>query len=103
MHLGNAHTHGLVEAVPLDADSFSKAPMYFKAEVDSAAGEWSQHHAKRMIDTREKVQAAPVCLCGFALDTARACCWCWIALSRRTACMVATTRVVLVHACSGSV
>ena len=58
MRLADAHSHALVEAVPLDADSFARAPMYFKAEVDSAAGEWSQHHAKRMIDTRDKVRPA---------------------------------------------
>ena len=55
MRLSDARTHASVEAIPLDADSFARAPMYFKAEVDSAAGEWGQHHAKRMIDTRDKV------------------------------------------------
>ena len=61
MRLSDARTHALVEAIPLDADSFVRAPMYFKAEVDSAAGEWGQHHAKRMIDTRDKVWLAACC------------------------------------------
>ena len=59
MQLQSARSHTVVHAVPLPADLFAKAPMYFKAEVDSAAGEWSQHHAKRMIDTRDKVCVGP--------------------------------------------
>ena len=81
MKLQDPHTHCLVEAIPLDADSFVRTPLYFKAEVNSVAGEWSQHHAKRMIDTREKV-SSPVSwpgrlqtlkLCSVLVCLSRAC------------------------------
>ena len=58
MNLQSARSHTVVHAVPVLLDLFAKAPMHFKAEVDSASGEWSQHHAKRMIDTRDKVRLA---------------------------------------------
>ena len=63
MHLQSARSHTVVHAVPVLPDLFAKAPMFFKAEVDSASGEWSQHHAKRMIDTREKVQLSLAAAC----------------------------------------
>ena len=53
--LGDARSHACVEAVPLPPKAFSKAPLYFKKAIDDASGEWSQHHAKRIIDTRAKV------------------------------------------------
>ncbi len=33
----------------------AKAPLYFKKGIDDAESEWSQHHAKRWIDTSAKV------------------------------------------------
>ena len=36
----------------------AKAPLYFKKAVDDAESEWSQHHAKRWIDTSAKARAA---------------------------------------------
>ena len=58
--LGNARTHAVVEAVPMPAKAFGSAPLYFKKAVDDASGEWSQHHAKRLIDTRVKVIASVI-------------------------------------------
>ena len=63
MGLQSARSHTVVHAVPLLPDLFAKAPLYFKAEVDSASGEWSQHHAKRMIDTRDKVCCGAIAGC----------------------------------------
>jgi hypothetical protein len=54
VRLENARTHACIEAVPLPAKAFAKAPLYFKKGIDDAESEWSQHHAKRMIDTRAK-------------------------------------------------
>ena len=53
--LGDARSHAVVEAVPLPPKAAAKAPLYFKKAIDDASGEWSQHHAKRLIDTRTKV------------------------------------------------
>lgn len=55
-HLGDARSHAVVEAVPVSSAVFSKAPLYFKKAIDDASGEWSQHHAKRIIDTSTKVR-----------------------------------------------
>ena len=32
----------------------AKAPLYFKKAIDEAESEWSQHHAKRLIETKTK-------------------------------------------------
>lgn len=53
--LGDTRVHAVVEAVPVPRQAFAKAPIYFKKAVDDVSGEWSQHHAKRLIDTRAKV------------------------------------------------
>jgi hypothetical protein len=46
----------------------AKAPLYFKKAVDDAESEWSQHHAKRWIDTSAKAGDPrslehPACVC----------------------------------------
>lgn len=33
-----------------------QAPMYFKKAIDDATSDWAQHHAKRIIDTKAKVE-----------------------------------------------
>jgi hypothetical protein len=43
-----------VECIPVDADTFARAPLVFKQELDTSESEWSQHHAKRIIDTSQK-------------------------------------------------
>lgn len=54
VRLDDSRSHAVIEAIPLPAKAFSKAPIYFKKAVDDAESEWSQHHAKRLIDTRAK-------------------------------------------------
>ncbi|GAQ78864.1 hypothetical protein KFL_000200160 [Klebsormidium nitens] len=47
--------HCVVEAVPVPAGVASRqAPLYFKKALDEAESEWSQHNAKKIIDTRGK-------------------------------------------------
>ena len=52
--VGDMNTHASVECVPVDSDSFGRAPLVFRQEIGEAESEWSQHHAKRVIDTSEK-------------------------------------------------
>ncbi|KAF9626195.1 hypothetical protein IFM89_031322 [Coptis chinensis] len=52
--LSQQHRHCLVECVPLPRDLASEAPLYFKKAIDEAEEEWSQHNAKKLIDTSVK-------------------------------------------------
>ncbi|XP_073278643.1 uncharacterized protein [Primulina huaijiensis] len=54
--LGLAHQrrHCLVECVPLPREIVKQAPVYFKKAIDEAEDEWSQHNAKKLIDTSVK-------------------------------------------------
>ncbi|XP_031382429.1 CWF19-like protein 2 [Punica granatum] len=54
MGLAQQRRHCLVECVPLPKDAAKQAPLYFKKAIDEAEDEWSQHNAKRLIDTSEK-------------------------------------------------
>lgn len=56
MRLGDARTHAVVHCIPVPPKITAKAPLYFKKGIDDAESEWSQHHAKRMIETGGKVQ-----------------------------------------------
>lgn len=55
MRLGDSRSHAVVDCVPVPPAVAAKAPLYFKKGIDDAESEWSQHHAKRMIDTSGKV------------------------------------------------
>lgn len=55
MQLQDRRSHLLIDCVPVSAAVLAKAPLYFKKEIEEAESEWSQHHAKRLIDTRAKV------------------------------------------------
>ena len=55
--LGDARSHGFVEAIPVPPKVAAKAPLYFKKGIDDAESEWAQHHAKRWIDTSAKVRS----------------------------------------------
>lgn len=46
--------HAVIECIPIPADLVPKAKATFKKEVDDASSEWSQHYAKRIIDTTTK-------------------------------------------------
>ncbi|KAK6161384.1 hypothetical protein DH2020_004765 [Rehmannia glutinosa] len=54
MGLAQQRRHCLVECVPLPRDVAKQAPVYFKKAIDEAEDEWSQHNAKKLIDTSEK-------------------------------------------------
>jgi hypothetical protein len=54
MAVGSHRHHALMEAIPVDEDVISKAPMYFKKAMEEAESEWAQHAAKAAISTREK-------------------------------------------------
>ncbi|KAM3356502.1 CWF19-like protein 2 [Capsicum galapagoense] len=54
MSLGRQKRHCLVECIPLPKDVAKQAPLYFKKAIDEAEDEWSQHNAKKLIDTSVK-------------------------------------------------
>nr|GMD12570.1 CWF19-like protein 2 [Ipomoea batatas] len=52
--LSKQRRHCLVECIPLPQDAAKQAPLYFKKAIDEAEDEWSQHNAKKLIDTSIK-------------------------------------------------
>ena len=56
MRLSDARSHALVDCIPVSPAVTARAPLYFKKGIDDAESEWSQHHAKRMIETGGKVR-----------------------------------------------
>ncbi|XP_031124168.1 LOW QUALITY PROTEIN: CWF19-like protein 2 [Ipomoea triloba] len=52
--LAKQRRHCLVECIPLPQDVAKQAPLYFKKAIDEAEDEWSQHNAKKLIDTSIK-------------------------------------------------
>ncbi|XP_048333604.2 uncharacterized protein LOC107422825 isoform X2 [Ziziphus jujuba] len=54
MDLAKQRRHCLVECIPLPRDVAKEAPLYFKKAIDEAEDEWSQHNAKKLIDTSVK-------------------------------------------------
>lgn len=54
MGLAQQRRHCLVECIPLPQEIAKQAPVYFKKAIDEAEDEWSQHNAKKLIDTSEK-------------------------------------------------
>ncbi|XP_031100711.1 CWF19-like protein 2 isoform X1 [Ipomoea triloba] len=54
MGLSKQRCHCLVECIPLPQDAAKQAPLYFKKAIDEAEDEWSQHNAKKLIDTSIK-------------------------------------------------
>lgn len=54
IHLAQQHRHCLVECIPLPPNLAKQAPLYFKKAIDEAEDEWSQHNAKKLIDTSER-------------------------------------------------
>eukprot|EP01023_Acetabularia_acetabulum_P048794 TRINITY_DN5170_c0_g1_i4.p1 TRINITY_DN5170_c0_g1~~TRINITY_DN5170_c0_g1_i4.p1 ORF type:complete len:422 (-),score=81.38 TRINITY_DN5170_c0_g1_i4:166-1431(-) len=51
---GDFQRHTSIQAIPMDEDCFSRARFFFKKALEESESEWSTHHAKRVIDTREK-------------------------------------------------
>ncbi|CAD7702729.1 unnamed protein product [Ostreobium quekettii] len=54
LRLDDYKRHAVVECVPVPPGTLAKAPMHFKAAIDTATSDWSQHHAKRIIETGRK-------------------------------------------------
>ncbi|KAH7296367.1 hypothetical protein KP509_26G021200 [Ceratopteris richardii] len=54
INLSRQRRHCLVECIPLPPDKAKQAPLYFKKAIDEAEDEWSQHDAKKLIDTSTK-------------------------------------------------
>ncbi|CAH9105880.1 unnamed protein product [Cuscuta epithymum] len=54
MGLARQRRHCLVECIPVPRDVAKQAPLYFKKAIDEAEDEWSQHNAKKLIDTSIK-------------------------------------------------
>lgn len=52
--LSQQRRHCLVECIPLPRDLAGDAQLYFKKAIDEAETEWSQHNAKKLIDTSKK-------------------------------------------------
>lgn len=54
LQLDSVKHHAVVECIPIPAELISKAKATFKQEIDASSSEWSQHYAKRLIDTSVK-------------------------------------------------
>ncbi|KAM2212193.1 hypothetical protein COP1_022392 [Malus domestica] len=54
MGLAQQRRHCIVECIPMPNEIAKEAPLYFKKAIDEAEDEWSQHNAKRLIDTSVK-------------------------------------------------
>ncbi|KAF8021840.1 hypothetical protein BT93_G2091 [Corymbia citriodora subsp. variegata] len=54
MGLAQQRRHCLIECLPLPREVANDAPLYFKKAIDEAEDEWSQHNAKKLIDTSVK-------------------------------------------------
>ncbi|KAJ7943029.1 CWF19-like protein 2 [Quillaja saponaria] len=54
MGLAQQRRHCMIECIPLPQQIAKEAPLYFKKAIDEAEDEWSQHNAKKLIDTSEK-------------------------------------------------
>ncbi|XP_039044004.1 CWF19-like protein 2 isoform X2 [Hibiscus syriacus] len=54
MGLAQQRRHCTIECIPVPREIAKQAPVYFKKAIDEAEDEWSQHNAKKLIDTSEK-------------------------------------------------
>lgn len=54
MGLAKQRRHCMIECIPLPRELAEEAPHYFKMEIEEAESEWSQHNAKKLIDTSVK-------------------------------------------------
>lgn len=54
MHLNSGRGHAVIDCIPVPEEVGADAPIFFKQGLDEAESEWSQHHAKRIIDTSSK-------------------------------------------------
>lgn len=54
IRLAQQRRHCLIECIPMPREIAKEAPLYFKKAIDEAEDEWSQHNAKKLIDTSKK-------------------------------------------------
>ncbi|XP_038703649.1 CWF19-like protein 2 isoform X2 [Tripterygium wilfordii] len=54
MGLAQQRRHCMIECIPVPREIAKQAPLYFKKAIDEAEDEWSQHDAKKLIDTSVK-------------------------------------------------
>eukprot|EP00252_Welwitschia_mirabilis_P013838 TRINITY_DN3053_c0_g1_i1.p1 TRINITY_DN3053_c0_g1~~TRINITY_DN3053_c0_g1_i1.p1 ORF type:complete len:554 (-),score=128.70 TRINITY_DN3053_c0_g1_i1:112-1773(-) len=54
MGFSQQRRHCLIDCIPVPSDIAKEAPLYFKQAIDEAEEEWSQHNAKKLIDTSIK-------------------------------------------------
>lgn len=54
MDLAKQRRHCMIECIPVPQKVAKQAPLYFKKAIDEAEEEWSQHNAKKLIDTSVK-------------------------------------------------
>ncbi|KAL1219139.1 Zinc finger CCCH domain-containing protein 59 [Cardamine amara subsp. amara] len=52
--LSQQRRHCLIECIPIPQEIAKEGPLYFKKAIDEAESEWSQHNAKKLIDTSVK-------------------------------------------------
>ncbi|CAN8244744.1 unnamed protein product [Cochlearia groenlandica] len=52
--LAQQRRHCLIECIPVPKEIAKEGPLYFKKAIDEAESEWSQHNAKKIIDTSVK-------------------------------------------------
>lgn len=54
MRLTDPKRHACIECIPVSQGVLERAPIFFKKAIDDATADWSQHHAKRCIETGSK-------------------------------------------------
>ncbi|CAH2046839.1 unnamed protein product, partial [Thlaspi arvense] len=52
--LSQQRRHCIIDCIPIPQEIAKEGPMYFKKAIDEAESEWSQHNAKKLIDTSVK-------------------------------------------------
>ncbi|CAH8330385.1 unnamed protein product [Eruca vesicaria subsp. sativa] len=52
--LSQQRRHCLIDCIPVPQEIAKEGPLYFKKAIDEAESEWSQHNAKKLIDTSVK-------------------------------------------------
>lgn len=52
--LSQQRRHCMIECIPIPQEIAKEGPLYFKKAIDEAESEWSQHNAKKLIDTSVK-------------------------------------------------
>ncbi|CAH8300272.1 unnamed protein product [Eruca vesicaria subsp. sativa] len=52
--LSQQRHHCLIDCIPIPQEIANEGPLYFKKAIDEAESEWSQHNAKKLIDTSVK-------------------------------------------------